>query len=68
MINDETGEVAAITVILGLYIDARLRKACPLPDDVRERIKLIFAGADDLGGAISAATRIEQEATTGQII
>jgi acyl-CoA thioester hydrolase len=37
MRNDETGELAAKTDIVGVYIDAALRKACSLPSDVRER-------------------------------
>ena len=68
MTNDETGEVSAITTILGLYIDARLRKACPVPDDVRERMKLLLAGSDGPDDAISADARVEQMATTGPVI
>jgi acyl-CoA thioester hydrolase len=37
MHNDETNEVAATTTITGVHLDTRLRKACALPDDVRER-------------------------------
>ncbi len=37
MVNDDTGELAAITTILALYIDARLRKACLLPSEVHAR-------------------------------
>jgi acyl-CoA thioester hydrolase len=35
MHNDETHELAATTIITGVYLDTRLRKACALPDDVR---------------------------------
>jgi len=31
MLNEETGEVAAITFLTGIHIDSILRKACPLP-------------------------------------
>lgn len=37
MIHDATGEIAATTVIVGVYIDARIRKGIPVPDDVRQR-------------------------------
>jgi len=37
MSNDETGELAATTIIVGVHIDATLRKARPMPLDVRER-------------------------------
>ena len=37
MIDDASGEVAATTVVVGVHIDAIVRKAIRLPDDVRER-------------------------------
>jgi acyl-CoA thioester hydrolase len=40
MRNDETGELAATTVIVAVHIDASLRKARPLPSDIRERAGL----------------------------
>jgi acyl-CoA thioester hydrolase len=36
MTNDETGELAAVTEIVGVHIGATTRKACSLPSDVRE--------------------------------
>jgi acyl-CoA thioester hydrolase len=36
MIDDATGEVAATTVVVGVHIDATLRKAISIPDDVRD--------------------------------
>ena len=39
MSNDESGEVAAATVITGVHMDTQVRKACPFPDDVVERAK-----------------------------
>jgi acyl-CoA thioester hydrolase len=37
MSNDETQEIVATTVTVGLHVDAKLRKACTLPSDVRAR-------------------------------
>jgi acyl-CoA thioester hydrolase len=45
MTNDETGELAARTVILGIYFDTSLRKARPLPADISERAGLMVAKA-----------------------
>jgi len=37
MTKDETGELAARTVLVGVHLDAERRKARALPADVRER-------------------------------
>jgi acyl-CoA thioester hydrolase len=37
MIDDASGEVAATTVVVGVHIDAIVRRAIRLPQDVRER-------------------------------
>jgi acyl-CoA thioester hydrolase len=37
MTNDETEEIAAITVIIGVHLDTNTRRARPLPADIRER-------------------------------
>jgi acyl-CoA thioester hydrolase len=37
MYKDETGEVAAATVITGLLLDAQTRKPAPFPPDVTEK-------------------------------
>ena len=37
MVHDASGEVAATTVIVGVHIDARIRKAIRIPEDVRQR-------------------------------
>jgi acyl-CoA thioester hydrolase len=37
MTNDETGEIAATTIITGVHMDTQARKACPFPDDILER-------------------------------
>jgi acyl-CoA thioester hydrolase len=42
MRNDETGEVAATTVIVGVYFDTTARKARPLPSDVRAQAVLLM--------------------------
>jgi len=39
MLNEETGEVAAITFLTGIHIDTILRKACPLPEAFTEKAK-----------------------------
>jgi len=41
MTNDETGEIAAITVIVGVYLDIKERRARPLPADIHERAILV---------------------------
>jgi hypothetical protein len=41
LLNDETGEVAAIMTVVGVHIDALARKARPLPSDVRARAALM---------------------------
>jgi acyl-CoA thioester hydrolase len=41
LLNDETGEVAAIMTLVGVHIDALARKARPLPSDVRARAALM---------------------------
>jgi len=37
MVHDASGEVAATTVVVGVHIDARMRKAIRIPEDVRQR-------------------------------
>jgi len=37
MSNDETGEVSAITVLTGVHIDLKTRKASPFPPNILER-------------------------------
>lgn len=44
MTNDDTAELAAVTVILGLYIDVHLRKGCPVPSDVHHRAMIMAKG------------------------
>ena len=61
MTNDETGELAAVTTILGLYIDTQLRKSCLLPSDVREHARLMIAGASGFDMAISAGEEVDRQ-------
>jgi len=37
MVHDASGEVAATSVVVGIHIDANLRKAIGFPEDVRQR-------------------------------
>lgn len=37
MVHDASGEVTATTVVVRIHIDASLRKAIRLPEDVRQR-------------------------------
>ncbi|MDH4188964.1 MAG: acyl-CoA thioesterase [Betaproteobacteria bacterium] len=39
MKNDHTGEIAAVCVLTGVHTDAKTRKACALPEDVRRRAR-----------------------------
>jgi len=38
LIDDASGEVAATTVVVGVHIDALLRKAISIPQDVRDAV------------------------------
>lgn len=37
MVDDSAGAVAATSVVVGIYIDTRIRKAIRVPDDVRQK-------------------------------
>lgn len=37
MVHGASGEIAATTVVVGVHIDAKIRKAIRLPEDVRQR-------------------------------
>jgi acyl-CoA thioester hydrolase len=37
MVHDISGEVTATTLVIGVHIDAKIRKAMRLPEDVRHR-------------------------------
>jgi len=34
MTNDDTGELAAVTTLLGVHMDTAARKACPFPPEI----------------------------------
>lgn len=42
MTNDETGELAARTILVVVYFDRTARKSRPLPPDVRKRAELLI--------------------------
>ena len=42
MANEETQEIAARTLLTGVCLDTKTRKATPLPADVRERILIVL--------------------------
>jgi len=44
MTNDETGELAAVSEIVGVYMDTTLRKARAIPVDLRERALDVASG------------------------
>jgi len=44
MTDDETGEVAAVTVIVAVHLDAATRKARALPSDVRDLAAVVVCG------------------------
>jgi acyl-CoA thioester hydrolase len=37
MVNEETGEIAAVAVLTGVHMDARAHTTCPFPEEVRAR-------------------------------
>lgn len=37
MCNAESGEISAITLLTGVFIDTAARKSCALPENFRER-------------------------------
>jgi acyl-CoA thioester hydrolase len=45
MRNDETDEVAATTILVGVHLDTKLRKARPLPISVRDRARALLRTA-----------------------
>ena len=55
MRNDETGEVAARTILVAVHLDRSTRRARALPKDVRDRALALVAS--DASSATSPATR-----------
>jgi acyl-CoA thioester hydrolase len=53
MKNEQTGEVAATTVIVGVHFDLRTRKPLPFPTDVRERaIRMMDSNRDSTSNRV----------------
>jgi acyl-CoA thioester hydrolase len=50
MTNGDTGEVAAVTTLLGVHMDTQARKTCPFPAEVLERARRLSAAAQGLPG------------------
>ena len=46
MVNNESGEVAAVTVLTGVQINATTRKACPISEDVLVRVRSLVTDID----------------------
>ncbi|HBY99614.1 MAG: acyl-CoA thioesterase [Ardenticatenaceae bacterium] len=46
MHNEETGEIAAITVLTSVHIDTQFRKSCPFPPEVLERGRALIVAYD----------------------
>ncbi len=46
MRNEETGEIAAITVLTGIHINRTIRKACPFPESILERGRKMIVAYD----------------------
>ena len=60
MRNDDTGDVAATMVIVGVHLDMASRKACSLPGDVRERgIFMINEGRSPIEAPVTDALRAD---------
>ena len=60
MRNDDTGDVAATMVVVGVHLDMASRKACSLPGDVRERgIFLINEGRSPIEAPVTDALRAD---------
>ena len=38
MVNEGTGEVSAVTTLVGVHMDTDLRKACPFPSEIVEAV------------------------------
>ena len=49
MTNDDTAEVVATCVIVGIHLDTTVRKALPLPADVHERASRLIGDAERAG-------------------
>jgi acyl-CoA thioester hydrolase len=48
MTNDDTGDLVAVTELVGVHMEMKARRACSLPSDMRERAILMIKGKDGL--------------------
>jgi acyl-CoA thioester hydrolase len=55
MTNDGTGEIAAVTILVGVHLDTTLRRARALPPDVRERATRLIAVRENQTEAFSSS-------------
>jgi len=46
MKNEGTGEVSAVTVLTGVHVDTQTRKSCPLPENIRARMRELVVDYD----------------------
>lgn len=46
MRNEESGEIAAVTVLTGIHLDRRVRKSCPFPEEVLARGRNMIVAYD----------------------
>jgi len=44
MTNEETGETAAVTTLLGVHMDTQARKACPFPPEILAQARRLWRG------------------------
>jgi acyl-CoA thioester hydrolase len=51
MRNDETGEIAAISILVGVHLDTTSRQGRALPSDIRERATRMIAEREGHAGA-----------------
>lgn len=51
MTNEETGELAAVTTLLGVHMDTQARKSCPFPPEIVARAQALCRTAPDGGAA-----------------
>jgi len=46
MKNEGTGDVSAVTVLMGVHVDIQTRKSCPLPENIRARMRELVVDYD----------------------
>jgi acyl-CoA thioester hydrolase len=61
MKNEETGEVSAVTVLTGVYMDAQARKACPFPEDILARVREMIVDDDPVNEQLACTSSIGEQ-------